>query len=121
MPCNGAGTCCITQPFKSIINPEQLRSGRGPLFIEKKANTICPNLQLTDCGSHLQRSCLAENHPSFKESDCYHLMHTLAQTGTDGRCSMSVRNHFNTSDEMSQVLKKLSRSEHLPVIPAPPH
>ncbi|ABK44602.1 hypothetical protein Mmc1_2101 [Magnetococcus marinus MC-1] len=117
MPCNGAGTCCIVQSFQRIINPEVLKGkARAPIFIAKEGYTPCPNLEIEEHDHYISRRCLAENHPNFHETDCYHLMSVLATTREDGRCSMSLHNHFSAKKEVLQMLEMMNNKPNAPLI-----
>nr|CRH06742.1 putative response regulator receiver protein [Candidatus Magnetococcus massalia] len=110
--CSGVGTCCITQHFSQIINPEVvLGQVAEPLFIDKPAFSVCPNFLLLDWGDHCSCLCQAVNHPRYRAMDCFSLMRAL-------HCNTSIPCHVcticNNAQEMDkeQIIKALSDLNH---------
>ncbi|MEG3640724.1 hypothetical protein [Magnetococcus sp. PR-3] len=125
MPCNGLGSCCITQPYEKIINPACLDDPSAPLFISKPAFSTCPHMVIVNWdGKRLSRLCKAMRHPEFKSSDCFTLMTGLMQHTqyTTRLCTLCLSDKYACVEEQLHMLETFNRhgQRSLEVVQAAP-
>nr|CRH04704.1 Conserved protein of unknown function [Candidatus Magnetococcus massalia] len=112
MPCNGLGSCCITQLYEKIINPACLDDPSAPLFISKPAFSVCPHLVIVDWeGKRLSRLCKAMSHPEFKSTDCFNLMASLMKHTqfTTRVCELCLSDKYGLVEDQLHMLQTFNR------------